>query len=410
MYKEKHTLKNHYGRHKLSRYVDVYETSTINCSANKLTGYAGDNVTVTSTPAWNQKFSGYSITGSTLTGTDFKFVNSDVTVEANYETAKNLTLQTDGHGTIAANKMSGFIGDQVTLSNTPAARYEFSAYTLTGANLTGNKFNFTGSDVTAKAWFNYLGPSANVKYSLGDDIYMVDYLSAHDSFDHPTWINGVINFGSSGSNFGSDRYFGIKYDTRVACINDTANLPIVLNTTLDLNDSKARINIVDTGTSFEHIIHPGYTRISYNYSQFSDTATFYAQRWALDGNMTGSFTALFAYQDSGFYADANQNALLADVYVTPTYNGWVENPRGCSWTARDAILHKFIFDKQSCSYSAFIAGTCRAKFVHSVPAYVGTTITSINKLTLVNAQNSKGAIFNLQLASFSNIADALDWQ
>lgn len=156
MYKEKHTLKKHYGRHKLSRYVDVYETSTINCSASKLTGYAGDNVTVTSTPAWNQKFSGYSITGSTLTGNDFKFVNSDVTVEANYETAKNLTLQTDGHGTIAASRMSGFIGDQVTLSNTPAAHYTFSAYSITGANLTGNNFNFIGNNVTAKALFNLM--------------------------------------------------------------------------------------------------------------------------------------------------------------------------------------------------------------------------------------------------------------
>lgn len=221
MYKEKHILNKHTAGHKLSRYLDVYELNTVNCSADKTTGYkgdtititgtpawnektssysvtgatltgnqfdftgsdvtaqanyetaksittqncsankvsgfSGDNVTVTGTPAWNQKLSGYGITGATLTGNNFKIANSNVTVQGKYETAKNVTLQTDGRGSIAANKTSGFIGDSVTLSNTANAGYEFSAYTLTGANLTGSTFNFTGSNVTAKAWFKVVG-------------------------------------------------------------------------------------------------------------------------------------------------------------------------------------------------------------------------------------------------------------
>jgi hypothetical protein len=217
MYKEKHILNHHTAGHKLSRYLDVYELDTVNCSADKTTGYkgdtititgtpawnektssysvtgatltgnkfdftgsdvtaqanyetaktittqncsankvsgfSGDNVTVTGTPAWNQKLSGYGITGATLTGNNFKIANSNVTVQGKYETAKNVTLQTNGGGTIAASRVSGFIGDSVTLSNTPNASYAFSAYTLTGANLTGSTFNLTGSNVTAKAWF-----------------------------------------------------------------------------------------------------------------------------------------------------------------------------------------------------------------------------------------------------------------
>lgn len=153
MYKEKHIINKTYGNHKLSRYLDVYELNTVNCSADKTTGYKGDTITITGTPAWNQKTSSYSVTGATLTGNQFDFTGSDVTAQANYETAKNVTLQTNGGGTIAANRVSGFIGDSVTLSNTPNASYAFSAYTLTGANLTGSTFNLTGSDVTAKAWF-----------------------------------------------------------------------------------------------------------------------------------------------------------------------------------------------------------------------------------------------------------------
>ena len=153
MYKEKHILNHHTAGHKLSRYLDVYELNTVNCSADKTTGYKGDTITITGTPAWNQRTSSYSVTGATLTGNQFDFNGSDVTAQANYETAKNVTLQATDGGSIAANRVSGFIGDSVTLSNTPNAGYAFSAYTLTGANLTGSTFNLTGSDVTAKAWF-----------------------------------------------------------------------------------------------------------------------------------------------------------------------------------------------------------------------------------------------------------------
>ena len=153
MKKEKHIVNKIYGNHQLARYIDVYEVSANRCHSVPESGYKGTEATLVDEPAWNEKFSSYSITGATLTGNNF-ILNNDVTAQANYETAKNLTLQTDGHGTIAANRNSGFIGDQVTLSNTPATNYSFSGYTITGATLTGNKFNFIGNDVTAKAWFS----------------------------------------------------------------------------------------------------------------------------------------------------------------------------------------------------------------------------------------------------------------
>lgn len=96
--KKKHTVNKHYGSHKLSRYIDVYELSTVDCSADKTTGYKGDTITITGTPAWNEKTSSCSVTGATLTGNQFDFTGSDVTAQANYETAKNVTLQaTDGN-------------------------------------------------------------------------------------------------------------------------------------------------------------------------------------------------------------------------------------------------------------------------------------------------------------------------
>ena len=230
MYKEKHILNKHYGSHTLSRYIDVYELNTVNCSADKTTGYkgdtititgtpawnektssysvtgatltgnqfnfdvsdvtaqanyetaktitthscsankvsgfSGDNVTVTGTPAWNQKLIGYGITGATLTGNSFNIANLNVTVQGKYETAKNVTLQTDGHGTIAANTTSGYSGDTVTLTATPNTNYVFSGYTITGATLTGNSFEFKTSDVTTKAWFYYVSPTKNARIAM----------------------------------------------------------------------------------------------------------------------------------------------------------------------------------------------------------------------------------------------------
>ena len=218
MKKEKHIVNKIYGNHQLARYIDVYEVSanrchsvpesgykgteatlvddpawnerfssysitgatltgnnfiinndvtakanyetaknvtTIRCNSTKNSGFIGDTALLTnSSPAWNEKFSSYSITGSTLTGSNFKFTGSNITAQANFETAKNVTLQTDGHGTIASTKSSGFINDTATLSNTASNGYGFSGYSITGTTLTGSNFKFTGSNITAKAWFS----------------------------------------------------------------------------------------------------------------------------------------------------------------------------------------------------------------------------------------------------------------
>lgn len=227
MKKEKHIVNNVYGNHQLSRYIDVYEVSanrchsvpesgykgteatlvddpawnekfssysitgavltgnnfiidndvtaqanyetaknvtTIRCNSTKNSGFIGDTASLSNSPAWNEKFNSYSITGSTLTGSNFTFTGSDITAQANFETAKNVTLQTDGHGTIASTKNSGFINDTATLSNTASNGYGFSGYSITGATLTGSNFKFTGSNITAKAWFSAV-PQYVILYS-----------------------------------------------------------------------------------------------------------------------------------------------------------------------------------------------------------------------------------------------------
>lgn len=155
---EKHLIKKKYDGHLLSRQIPIFEFSGDRCTSNPTAGYFQTIAEVShDTPEWNEKFSGFDITGAELTGNNYRFVNSDVTAKAVFEVAKDVTVNTDGHGKIESTKVSGFIGDTASLSNTASAGYTFTGYTTTGAVLTGSNFTFTGSDITAHA-----GYSANV--------------------------------------------------------------------------------------------------------------------------------------------------------------------------------------------------------------------------------------------------------
>lgn len=63
---------------------------------------------------------------------------------------RTLTLINSDHGTISASVLTGCEFDEVTLSNTPDEGWYFLGYNITGATLTGNKFTFGNSDVTAE--------------------------------------------------------------------------------------------------------------------------------------------------------------------------------------------------------------------------------------------------------------------
>lgn len=193
--------------HGVHRNIQVYEMTTDRCSASPMEGYKGTEVTLVDQPAWNEKFSAWQVTGANVTGNNL-ILNNDVTAKAVYETAKNLTLQTDGHGSIASNRMSGFIGDLATLSNSnPAQYYAFSGYSITGATLTGNKFNFVGNNVTAKAWFTMTGVPVNLIYSGGNidpTTQGPSIVSAHTYFLYEPDTQDRVNI--------TDPYVVIQYD------------------------------------------------------------------------------------------------------------------------------------------------------------------------------------------------------
>ena len=75
-------LNNTFDQHPLYRTAYGYELSTVDCNADKMSGNNG--ITVNLTPTTASKFSGWAITGAELTGSAFKFTNSDVTARGYY--------------------------------------------------------------------------------------------------------------------------------------------------------------------------------------------------------------------------------------------------------------------------------------------------------------------------------------
>ena len=127
-------------------------------SSNIDIGYSGEIATITAIPESNVwKMIALNITGAELTGNDFMFSNSNVTAQAEFEHSRNLTLENGDHGVLSADKMSGFSGDVVTVDATTDEGWYLSAIALTGAEATGFKFMFTGSDVTALGEYTDVG-------------------------------------------------------------------------------------------------------------------------------------------------------------------------------------------------------------------------------------------------------------
>jgi surface protein len=121
-------------------------------SADKTKGYYGESATLYVSAGPNYTYSGMEVDVGHLSGFTYVFGRGDATLSAYFRdsTTRYVVLQQGTGGTITAIPMTGLIDDEITLSSNSNPHYTFNAYSITGATLTGNKFRFGNSDVTAK--------------------------------------------------------------------------------------------------------------------------------------------------------------------------------------------------------------------------------------------------------------------
>jgi len=181
-------------------------------TANKMSGYDNDIVTLSNTANTAYNFTRYDLTGATLTANQFKFNGSDVTAKGVFtqKPTRTVTINQQTGGTIQATPTTGYDGTVVTLSNTANAGYTFNKYNITGATLTGNKFNFNGSDVIAEGNFvqeydpyNPLNlPPNTIRVRTSDE--RVPFKDTYTTYETATLVSGtsdVYDVYKSGTSF-----------------------------------------------------------------------------------------------------------------------------------------------------------------------------------------------------------------
>ena len=191
----------------VQRSVTLNQQTGGTIDADLMSGYDGDIITLSNTADAGYTFNTYNITGATLTGNQFMFSGSDVTAEPDYtHNVYNVSITQVAGGTVAASPSTGYYGTQVTLSNTPSSEYTFGSYSITGATLTSNKFNFEESNVTAKGSFTQktytltlqtdghgkLAASKTTGHK-GDTVTLTPTYSSYYRFNNYSQTGGSIN-------------------------------------------------------------------------------------------------------------------------------------------------------------------------------------------------------------------------
>ena len=150
--------------------VVVVESTNGTVVASKEVANIGDEVTLTITPA-----AGYRLVSVTTTPEleiiDNKFIMpaTDVTITATFAIgdAYNIKVVEPANGTVIADKQDATVGEEVTLTITPAEGYEFGSITTNPeVEITDNKFTMPAADVTISVTFNYVCKNIEVDNAI----------------------------------------------------------------------------------------------------------------------------------------------------------------------------------------------------------------------------------------------------
>lgn len=122
-----------------------------------------------------------------------------------------LTLQTDGHGTLTANKLSGYPNDTSVLSYTANSNYAFSGYSLEGGgSIQNNTYTFGNEDGIVKAWFSAI-PTSALYYST-DSVW--DGRTETITIDKPCTAFQYVAIQFNQSGYGGNRAEAQRYQIK----------------------------------------------------------------------------------------------------------------------------------------------------------------------------------------------------
>ncbi len=123
-------------------------------SADKATANFGDEITVTVTPSSGYELGTIKVDGEAIEGNTFVMPAKNVKVTATFNAiGYRITCAECENGKVTASKETANVGDEITLTITPAEGYLVSKVIVDGNEITGNTFKMPAKDVTVEAVF-----------------------------------------------------------------------------------------------------------------------------------------------------------------------------------------------------------------------------------------------------------------
>ena len=138
--------------------VTVTDDGNGTASADPTSGNMGQEVILTASPNPGYRFKEWQVAAGGVTITDNKFTigTANVELKAVFELVTyTVTITDDGNGTASADPTSGNMGQEVKLTATPSAGYQFKEWQVAagGVTVVDNKFTIGTADVEIKAVF-----------------------------------------------------------------------------------------------------------------------------------------------------------------------------------------------------------------------------------------------------------------
>lgn len=160
-------------------------------SADKMTGFSGDVVTVDATTDEGWYFTGLNVTGATATGNQFMFVGENVTAEGLYtDEGYPITYLSDEHVSLTGDQIYIPGSEGITLDSGYDTYYRISGYDITGGSIVDGKLVPTGP-CTIKAVEKINTFSAAGKFSMNTQgNFIIETKTTHHAYSYAYYTAG----------------------------------------------------------------------------------------------------------------------------------------------------------------------------------------------------------------------------
>lgn len=273
-----------------------------------------------------------------------------------------LTLQTDGHGIISADALSGYSGDTITLSNTAHDGYLFSGYSVTGASLNGSTVTLNNQDATAKAWFE--AARSAILYDNASEIKAT--------------TNGATAIKNINTPLTAYRYLGLNFDCilNVDAFNKNMYSTIVISGLRNVLDNHWTIRAGTYEWGYRYYCK------GVRYASNNDGYISYNSNYV--NNRAGGYY----YLANGAY-DGSGNPMPVDKLTT----------------------YKFVIDRKGDGISAYSIYDGNMYYLGQVsPSNNYNYCTAIHNIKITDNLDCPITAKNFKIAGFSDVASAIAWR